>query len=106
MITEIKLNDSVSIFKSKIDISDVESLIRDIKFNLDFSINTSNPTPNQPGIQSNIIIFTKNIDELNNKIINTLFSLFNLNEVTPYYTKQWTYISENTNKYIGRFHLF
>jgi len=101
MIEEIKLSETSSIYKSKFHIPNRVKLIRDIMFNKDLNSNTSYPTPVQPGIQSRIIITTPEIKDLADKILDILFKNFNLSQSTPYYTHQWAYISENTNKYLG-----
>ena len=69
MIEEIKLNDNNSIYKTKIEISDVDKLIFDIKLNLDVDVDTKYPTPVEPGIQSTIVISSNSIRELNEKIM-------------------------------------
>jgi hypothetical protein len=99
MIEEIKLNNSISIFKTKIEISDLNNLICDIKLNSTISIDTSYPTQMHPGIQSSIVLSTPSIRELNEKIMNVLFENFNIDKNKPYTTYQWTYISYNTNTY-------
>ena len=104
MIEEIRLNNSTSIFKTKIEISDLNNLIYDIKLNSDISIDTSQPTRLHPGIQSSIVISTPSIRELSEKIINVLFKNFNIDKNEPYTTYQWTYIIYNTNIYKG-FHV-
>ena len=73
MIEEIKLNDNFSIYKAKIEISDINKLISDIKLNLDIDINSKKPTASEPGIQSTLVISTTSIRELNEKIIDVLF---------------------------------
>jgi hypothetical protein len=95
MIEEIKLNNNISIFKTKIEISDKNKLISDIKLNLDIDVDTKKPTPTEPGIQSTLVISTKSIRELNEKIIDVLFKNCNIDNHTPYITKQWVYISDN-----------
>lgn len=101
MIEEIKLNENVSIYKTKIEIENMDNLISDIRLNLDISLDTKKPTPTEPGIQSPLLITTSNLSELNTKIMNALFENFNLDKSTPYITNQWIYISENTNRYFG-----
>jgi hypothetical protein len=101
MIEETKLNDTISIYKTKIKISNIDNLISDIKLNLDISIDTKPPTPIEPGIQSSIVISTQAIEELTKKIINVLFENFKVDKNIPYITKQWTYISDNRNPYSG-----
>jgi hypothetical protein len=101
MIEEIKLNEDVSVYKTKIEISDIKTLIRDIKLNLDVALNTKKPTPTEPGIQSPIVISTPLVKELTEKITNVLFTTFNLDKNVPYTTIQWTYISDKKNTYYG-----
>jgi hypothetical protein len=101
MIEEIKLNDNISIYKTKIEILDMDKLISDVKLNLDVSINTKKPTPTEPGIQSTIVISTPSIRELTEKIMDVLFKNSNIDYKTPYTTKQWVYISDNKNPYSG-----
>jgi hypothetical protein len=101
MIEEIKLNKIVSIYKTKIQISDLNKLISDIKLNLDVSINTKNPSKSIPGIQSSVVISTPTIREITEKIINVLFENFNIDKNIPYITHQWVYISDKKNTYCG-----
>jgi hypothetical protein len=101
MIEEIKLNDNNSIYKTKIEISDVDKLIFDIKLNLDVDVDTKYPTPVEPGIQSTIVISSNSIRELNEKIMDVLFENSKIDKNTPYTTKQWVYISDNKNPYSG-----
>jgi hypothetical protein len=101
MIEKINLNDTISIYKTKIEVLDIKQLIADIKINLDVSIDTKKPTPLEPGIQSTIVVSTPTIRELTEKIINTLFETFNIDKNSPYTTMQWSYISDNKNTYYG-----
>lgn len=101
MIEEIKLSESVSVYKTKIEIENMSNLISDIRLNLDISLGTKKPTPTEPGIQSPILITTDSLSELNTKIVSVLLQNFNLDKSTPYTSNQWIYISENTNKYFG-----
>jgi len=101
MIEEIKLNKDVSVYKTKIEISDIKTLIRDIKLNLDVALHTKKPTPTEPGIQSPIVISSPLIIELSEKIIKVLFEKFDLDKSTPYINNQWVYISDKKNTYYG-----
>jgi hypothetical protein len=101
MIEEIKLNDNTSIYKTKIEISDVNKLISDIKLNLDVDVDTKYPRPTEPGIQSTIVISSNSIRGLDEKIMNILFENSKIDKNTPYTTKQWVYISDNKNPYSG-----
>jgi predicted 2-oxoglutarate/Fe(II)-dependent dioxygenase YbiX len=101
MIEEIKLNDNTSIYKTKIEISDIDKLISDIKLNLDVDLETKKSTSAEPGIQSTIVISSTSIRELNEKIIKVLFENSKIDKNTPYTTKQWVYISDKKNTYYG-----
>jgi hypothetical protein len=101
MIEEIRLSESVLIYKSKLGISDRNKLIKDIWFNKDFYFKTTYPTQMNPGIQSRVLISTPEIKELVGNILDILFQILKLNRSTPYYSHNWTYISENSNKYLG-----
>jgi hypothetical protein len=101
MIQEIKLSDDVSIYKTQIELENINQLISDIKLNLDISLDAKKPTPTEPGIQAPMVISTTTLSELNSKIIDVIFDVVGVNKSTPYTTHQWTYISENTNKYFG-----
>jgi hypothetical protein len=101
MIEEIKLNNNISVYKTKIKISDIAKLISDIKLNLDISIDTKKPTPKEPGIQSTIVVSTPLIKELTEKIVNIFFETFKMDNTNPYTTMQWAYISDNKNLYSG-----
>ena len=101
MIEEIKLNDTNSLYKTKIEISDLNKLIDDIKLNLDVSMDSKKATPDYPGIQSSIVISTTSIRELNKKIMDVLFENSKVDKNTPYITNQWVYISDKKNTYYG-----
>jgi hypothetical protein len=101
MIEEIKLSNIVSVYKTKIEISDLNKLIDDIKLNLDVSIDSKKATPDYPGIQSSIVISTTSIRELNEKIMDVLFENSKVDKNTPYITNQWVYISDKKNTYYG-----
>jgi hypothetical protein len=101
MIEEIKLNNTTSIYKTKINVSDIDQLISDINLNLDVSKDTKKPLQHAPGIQSTVVISTSLIKELTEKIINVLFETFDIPNSNPYVNNQWIYISNNKNIYSG-----
>jgi hypothetical protein len=101
MIEEIKLNNNISIYKTKIEILDVDKLICDIKLNLDVNNEPQKSIRIEPGIQSTIVISSTSIRELNEKIIDVLFKNSKIDINTPYITNQWVYISDKKNTYYG-----
>lgn len=101
MIEEIKLNNDVSVYKTKLNLSNIEQLIVDIRLNLDASLDTKKPLPTEPGIQSTIVINTPAISNLKDSIIDVFYKKFELGVDTPYFMHNWTYISENNNNYVG-----
>lgn len=101
MIDEIKFNDELTIYRTNIKVEEVETLLKDIRYNLNISNDTTYPSKKQPGIQSTIFIETPTIKSLREKIIETIFTLFGYGENTPYFTKQWSYISSSKNNYLG-----
>ena len=73
---EIKLNETTSIYKSNIPLEFLDDLIKEINLNISVNSNTNNSEYSKtevtsPGIQSNIIIDSKNY----------LVQFFNLNEL-------------------------
>lgn len=101
MIEEIKLSEAVSIYKTKLNLNDIDKLIFDIRLNLDISADTKKPMPTEPGIQSTIVINTPTISKLINRISTIFFEKFKLDITTPYFMGNWIYISESNNNYIG-----
>jgi hypothetical protein len=101
MIEEIKLNEKISIYKTKLNLSDIDKLISDIHLNLDVSSNTKKPLPNEPGIQSTLVISTPAISTLLNGVLNIFFEKFKLPTTTPYFMGNWIYVSDSSNTYFG-----
>lgn len=101
---EIKIDDSNFYYKTKITSIDNNQLIKDLKLNINLNKNTSSQTIG-PGIQSYVIIKTQEIIKLNQIIYDRIFDFlgYDKNNLGPYFTYEWVYISDKNNK-ITRFH--
>ena len=66
---------------------------------------TSIESHNEPGIQSYIILKTKTIENLNDKIYKKIFNFlnYNLKDINPYFSTEWVYVSTKNNNW-SRFH--
>ena len=81
---------------------DKEQTIKEIYYNVEISKATFEvQTKDEPGIQSDIIIQTKNFRNIIDMVFGKLCETFNIDTNTPYHIKYWTYISDNTNQYSG-----
>jgi len=95
----IKFSDTLSIFKTNINIIDNTLLSKDLEYNCEVLKNTSYPSKYSPGIQSDIHLISKNINLLKNIITDQLINFFNLDENYLFFSEEWVYISENKNVY-------
>ena len=102
---EIKITDTVSFYITNLSTINNFELIKDLKFNMKVNKKTSIESYNEPGIQSYIILKTKTIENLNNKIYKKIFNFlnYNLNDINPYLSTEWVYVSTKNNNW-SRFH--
>jgi len=103
---EIKLTDTISIYKTNLEYNK-EEIIKEIYYNIDFNEDTSNnnlnvtkitSNPVYPGIQSTIIISSKNLEKLKLESINIIKKHLYKEYNFDYETYSWAYISTNKNK--------
>jgi hypothetical protein len=100
MFEEIKLNNGLTIFTSKITNIDNSLLIKDLECNCGVAQSTSDGDKG-PGIQSDIHVVSKNIRKLRNEIMEKVISFLKLDDNYIFSYNDWVFISENSNKYSG-----
>lgn len=109
---EIKLTDSVSIYKYKIEY-DKENIIKELKFNGEFNdLSTHNELEGtvhnlkhfkreymeSPGLQSVVVINSKNIQSVKTEITNLIKKkLYNDMDI-DFYQENWSYINDKNGK--------
>ena len=99
MIEEIKLGEDIIIYRSNFKDIDNVQLSKELWYSTELFKMTQYPSPNQPGIQSDILVNSINVNLVRNKMVDLMFSLFN--KPFFYSTKEWIYISQNDNVYSG-----
>ena len=97
MFKELKLSKNFTIFTSTITNIDNSLLVKDLEYNCDISKKTVNHEES-PGIQSKIVIVSKNIEDIRNEILKRAISHFKLKKNYLISYEDWVYISENTNR--------
>ena len=97
MFKELKLSKNFTIFTSTITNIDNSLLVKDLEYNCDISKKTVNHEES-PGIQSKIVIVSKNIEDIRNEILKRVISHFKLKKNYLISYEDWVYISENTNR--------
>ena len=97
MFKELKLSKDFTIFTSTITNIDNSLLVKDLEYNCDISKKTVNHEES-PGIQSKIVIVSKNIEDIRNEILKKVISHFKLKKNYLISYEDWVYISENTNR--------
>ena len=102
---EIKISDTISFYITNLSTINNFELIKDLKFNMNVNKKTSIESHNEPGIQSYIILKTKTIENLNDKIYKKIFNFlnYNLKDINPYFSTEWVYVSTKNNNW-SRFH--
>lgn len=103
---EMKLNEDISIYRNNIKFDFIDDLIKELNINLLINTTTNNSEYSKtkvtaPGIQSNLIIDSKNITTLKMTCVDMIKMVGNYNESNPYYTRTWVYISNNKNTTSG-----
>ena len=102
---EIKISDRISFYITNLSTINNFELIKDLKFNMNVNKKTSIESHNEPGIQSYIILKTKTIENLNDKIYKKIFNFlnYNLKDINPYFSTEWVYVSTKNNSW-SKFH--
>ena len=102
---EIKISDTISFYITNLSTINNFELIKDLKFNMNVNKKTSIESHNEPGIQSYIILKTKTIENLNDKIYKKIFNFlnYNLKDINPYFSTEWVYVSTKNNSW-SKFH--
>jgi hypothetical protein len=103
---EIKLNETTSIYKSNIPLEFLDDLIKEINLNISVNSNTNNSEYSKtevtsPGIQSNIIIDSKNISTLKSICVDRVKTVANYEMSNPYYARTWVFISNSKTEVSG-----
>jgi hypothetical protein len=99
MIEEIKLGKHIKIYKVNFNDIDNKQLSKELWYSTELFKMTHYPSPNEPGIQSEILVNSVNVDLVRKKIIDLMFSLFE--KPFFYSTQEWVFISQNNNIYTG-----
>lgn len=99
MIEEIKLGKHITIYRVNFKDIDNEQLSKELWYSTELSKTTHYPSKTEPGIQSDVLINSVNINLVRTKIINLMFSLFD----KPFFygIQEWIFISQNDNLYSG-----
>lgn len=93
----IKFSEELSIYTTKINGIDNEQLSKDLELNCDIDKNMM-MGGKIPGIQSEIIITSKNIQDLQIKIINVINDFLKLTDDYALYKQYWVFISDSKNE--------
>lgn len=96
MFQEIKFNNELSIYQTSLNDIDNKSLAIDLELNCNI-LNAPPSNKNEPGIQSNIHIISKNISEIRNRVTNEIIKFANLEDNAAFIYTDWVYISDNKN---------
>lgn len=101
MVETIKLGENITIYRKNIVGIDNEELSKELWYSIEISQNVNYPNESAPGIQSRMIVNSKNIDIVREHMIQSMFYLFD----KPYFysTNEWVFISKNDNIY-SEFH--
>jgi hypothetical protein len=98
MFEELKLNEDLTIFNSKITNIDNAMLVKDLEYNCDVSKRTIHDTTTN-GTQCKIEVISKNITDIRNEILKKVLLHFKLNENYLISFDDWVYISDNKNNH-------
>jgi hypothetical protein len=93
----IKFSEELSIYTTKITGIDNEQLSKDLELNCDIDKNAQ-MGGKTPGIQSEIIITSKNIQDLEIKIINGINDFLKLTDDYALHKWCWVFISDSKNE--------
>jgi len=96
MLDVIKFSEELSIYTTKITDIDNEQLSKDLELNCDID-KTLMKGDNIAGIQSRIIITSKNIQDLEIKIIKIVKDFLKLKDDYAIYKWYWVFISDSNN---------
>lgn len=99
MIEQIKLGEHITIYKVNCKDIDNIQLSKELWYSTELFKMTQYPTPLEPGIQSEVLVSSKNINLVRSKKIELMFSIFD--KPFFYSTQEWIFISQNNNLYTG-----
>jgi len=96
---EIKLGKHITIYKTNFKDIDNKQLSKELWYSTELFKMTHYPSPNEPGIQSEILVSSENVNLVRKKMIESIFSVF----TKPFFysIQEWTFISQNDNVYSG-----
>jgi hypothetical protein len=100
MLKEIQFSKDLSIYTTYIDGIDNNQLSNDLEKNCETSLQPIT-AKGAPGMQCKIMVVTKNINNLETKILEILREFLKLDDDYIFYKSDWVYISDNTNKESG-----
>jgi hypothetical protein len=92
-MTEIKLDDQVSIYKTNIEYNKDE-LIKELYYNMDFN---QQQMLDGAGREATIIITTEHIEYIKSICVDYLKKLKSSNNIVNYYQKNWVYTNNRYN---------
>jgi predicted 2-oxoglutarate/Fe(II)-dependent dioxygenase YbiX len=101
MIETIKLGENITIYRKNIIEVDNEQLSKELWYSVEISQHVNYPNPEAPGIQSNVLVTSKNVNIVRENMVKCMFYLVD----KPYFyiTNEWIFISKNDNVY-SEFH--
>ena len=73
MIEEIKLGENIIIYRKRIEEIDNEQISKELWYCIEISQNVNYPNPISPGIQSNVVVNSKNINAVRENMIESMF---------------------------------
>jgi hypothetical protein len=99
MIEEIKLGKHITIYRTNFKDIDNIQLSKELWYSTELFKMTRRPSEIEPGIQSEILVNSESVNLVRNKMIESMFSLFN--KPFFYSINEWIFISKNDNIYSG-----
>jgi hypothetical protein len=101
MITEIKLGNYITLYKTNLDDIDNSKLINELTLACQIAKDVSHPNSNtrNPGIQYFQCLNSILINKVRNKIVDFMFNI--VDNPHYYHTHEWVFISQNTNTLTG-----
>jgi hypothetical protein len=98
MLKEIQFSKDLSIYTTYIGGVDNNQLSIDLEKNCETAFLPSEGQRSGPGIQCKVMVVTKNINNLEIKILEILRDFLKLDDDYIFYKEDWIYISDNSNK--------
>jgi hypothetical protein len=96
---EIKLGEHITIYRANFKDIDNKQLSKELWYSTELFKMTHYPSPTEPGIQSDILVSSENVNLVRKKMIESIFSVFD--KPFFYSIQEWIFISQNDNVYSG-----